>query len=266
MKYLLLMYGAENCYSDDERRACMVESLGVCDELAAAGKYLAASPLQSVSTAATVRVRDGRVMVTAGPFAETTEQLGGYFLLDLADLDEAIGVAGRLPPARTGTAEIRPVLPIDGLPPSRPVPAGGDPAGTPYMLLCYDDEAAWRAAGPDARRAAMAEAAALCRELGEAGRYVGASPLHPTATATSVRVREGRRVVTDGPFAETTEVLGGFYVILADSRDAALRVAARHPGARLGAVEVRPLFDLSAVRENLPAPAVDSRPACSTSV
>lgn len=253
MKYLMLMYGTETCWTDAERRDCMLESLAECDRLAAQGKFLAASPLQPVATAATVRVRSNQAFVTAGPFAETVEQLGGYFLLDLADLDEAIGVAARLPSVRKGTGEIRPVFPLDGLPPSRPIPFGGA-AGQPYMLLCYDDEAAWRAAGPDARTAAMAEAAALCRELCEAGQYVSASPLHPTATATCVRVRDGKRVVTDGPFAETTEVLGGFYVILADSRDAALRVAARHPGARLGSVEVRPLFNLASVRENLPTP------------
>jgi hypothetical protein len=113
------------------------------------------------------------------------------------------------------------------------------------MLLCYDDEAAWRAAGPEALREAMAEAAALARQLSDAGQYVSASPLHPAETATCVRVRDGKRVITDGPFAETHEVLGGYYVILAETRDAAARMAARHPGARLGAVEVRPLFDLS---------------------
>jgi hypothetical protein len=267
MKYLMLMYAAENCYSGDERRECMIESLGICDELTAKGKYLAASPLHSVSTAATVRVRDGRTLVTDGPFAETTEQLGGYYLLDLADLDEAIGVASRIPPAKKGTVEIRPVFQLDCLPPSRPTPFGGDPAGTPYMLLCYDDEDAWRVAGDDVKRAAMAEAAEMCHELAAAGRYVSASPLHTADTATCVRVRDGKRVVTDGPFAETTEVLGGFYVILADSRDAALRVAARHPGVRVGAVEVRPLFDLASVRET-PAGVrndVEPAPAHSTS-
>ncbi|HEX4607807.1 MAG TPA: YciI family protein [Urbifossiella sp.] len=266
MKYMLLMYGAEGNYTDAERRACMIESLSICDQLAAQGKFLAASPLEPVSTAATIRVRDGRALVTDGPFAETTEQLGGYFLLDLADLDEAIAVAGRLPPTRKGTAEIRPVFALDGLPPSRPLPAG--PGDQPYMLLCYDDEAALRAAGPDARRAGMAEATDLARELSAAGRYIAAAPLHPSATATSVRVRDGKRAVTDGPFAETTEVLGGYYVILAGSREEALRVAARHPGVRHGAVEVRPLFDLSAVRDSLPVSefTVDSRAAHPTTV
>lgn len=246
MKYMLLVYGAEDCWTADERTACMVESLALCDELAAQGKYIDASPLEPVATAVTVRVRDGRTLVTDGPFAETTEQLGGYFLLDLPNLDEAIAVATRLPPASKGTIEIRPLLALDGLPDGLPSSAAAAPL---HLMLCYDDEAAWAAAGADAQRSAMTDAAALCRRLKEAGVYVSASPLHPAATATCVRVRNGRREITDGPFAETNEVLGGFYLIQAESRDAVVRVAERHSGVRVGAVEVRPVFDLSALRK-----------------
>ena len=251
MKYMLLIYGAENSWTEDERQACMIESMGICDELAARGKYLGASPLQSVTTAASVRVRDGRALVTDGPFAETTEQLGGYYVLDLADLDEAIAVAARLPPAAKGTVEIRPLVELDGLPPGRPLPAAaaGGPR-TPFLLLCYDDEAAWDAAGPTALAGARAEAAALARRLSDEGRYLSASPLHPAATATCVAVRGGRRLITDGPFAETHEVLGGYYLVLAEDRATALRLAAQHPGARLGTVEGRPLFDLSGLRKS----------------
>jgi hypothetical protein len=252
MRYMLLIYSREGCMTDAERTACMVESLRVCDELRARGQFLDAAPLHPVATAATVRVRGGDVLVTDGPFAETTEQLGGYYVLDLPDLDAAIAVANRLPPVKKGTVEIRPVFALDGLPPAKPVEAAGADA-TPYLLLCYDDEAAWRASGPDARHAAQAEAAAICRELSDGGAYLSASPLHPAATATCVRVRDGRRAVTDGPFAETHEVLGGYFLILADSRDAALRVAARHPGARVGSVEVRPVFDLSVLRQSVPS-------------
>ncbi|QDV38089.1 YCII-related domain protein [Tautonia plasticadhaerens] len=254
MKYMLLIYGAEDSWTEEEREACMVESMGIGDELSARGKYLDSSPLEPAATAATVRVRDGRAMVTDGPFAETTEQLGGFYILELEDLDEAIAVASRLPPAKKGTVEIRPVLELDGLPPSRPLPGGPAEAGSgrPFMLLCYDDEGAWTSAGEEAHRAAMAEASALARELSEAGRYVSASPLHPTELATSVRVRDGLRQVTDGPFAETNEVLGGYYVIMARSRDEAVQVASRHPGARFGSVEVRPIFDLSALRGAAP--------------
>jgi hypothetical protein len=251
MKYMMLIYGAEDAWTQDERRACMIDSLVVCDELTAQAKYLGASPLQSVTTAASVRVRDGRTLVTDGPFAETIEQLGGYYLLELADLDEAIAVAARLPPAAKGTVEIRPLVAVDGLPPERPLPTDtGDGSRTPFLLLCYDDEAAWAAAGPEAQAEARSAAATLARRLSDEGRYLAASPLHPAATATCVRVRDGRRTITDGPFAETHEALGGYYLILAEDRAAAIRLAAQHPGARVGAVEVRPLFDLSGLRKS----------------
>jgi hypothetical protein len=251
MKYMLLICGAEGAWTEDERRACMIESLGICEELAGQGKFIDAAPLQPVQTAATVRVRDGATIVTDGPFAETTEQLGGYYVLDLADLDEAIAVAARLPPAAKGTVEVRPLVELEGLPPRRPLPAAtGAGSRSPFLLLCCDDESAWEAAGPEALAEARAEAAALARRLEDEGRYLGASPLHPSAMATCVRMRAGRRVITDGPFAETNEVLGGYYLILAEDRATAVRIAARHPGVRVGAVEVRPLFDLSGLRKS----------------
>jgi hypothetical protein len=252
MKYMLLIYGAEEAWTEDERRACMIESLGICDELAAQGKFRDASPLQSVTTAASVRVRDGRTLVTDGPFAETTEQLGGYFVLDLADLDEAIAVAARLPPAAKGTVEIRPLAALDGLPPERPLPAvAGDGSLTPFLLLGYRKEEARQAAGPEACAETRAEAVALARRLADEGRYLSASPLHPAATATCVRVRGGRRMITDGPFAETHEVLGGYFLILAEDRATAARLAAQLSGARGGTIEVRPLFDLSGFRKSI---------------
>ncbi len=254
MKYLLLMYGTEGLWNDDERRDCMVESLAVCDELTARGQFIATAPLQPVATAATVRVREGRPLVTDGPFAETTEQLGGYFLLDLPDLDAAIAVAARLPSVRMGkgAAEIRPLLALDVMPPSKSHSAGSnEPGHTPYLLLCYHSEAVWEKIGATAQREAMIEAAAVCRRLSDEGKYLNSSPLHPAATATCVRMRNGKREITDGPFAETHEVLGGFYVILAESRDEAVRTAARQPGARFGSIEVRPLFDFSGLHNSI---------------
>jgi hypothetical protein len=113
-----------------------------------------------------------------------------------------------------------------------------------FMLLCYDDEAAWEKAGQAALQDAMQEAVELCHEIHAKGQYILASPLHPVAMATSVRVRNGRRLVTDGPFAETREVLGGFYLIDVANRDEAIATAARHSGARVGTVEVRPVMEL----------------------
>ncbi len=250
MKYMMLMYGTENLWTPDEREECMAECLRVCDELAAEGKFLDTAPLQSATRASTVRVREGRPFITDGPFAETTEQLGGYFLLELEDLDEAIAVASRLPPLTKGTAEIRPLLAMEGLPPARPRPDGPFDAGAaPYMLLCYHDEAALSEAGPAALERAKTEVVVKVGKLNDSGRYLNASPLHPVATATCVRMRDGKRQITDGPFAETKEVLGGFYLILAGSRDEALKIAVEQIGAGLGAIEVRPLFDFSAIRK-----------------
>lgn len=116
MKYMLLIYGAEDAWTERERADCMAESTGLCHELNAKGQFLGASPLHPVSTATSVRVRDGKRLVTDGPFAETTEQLGGYYLIDVADLDEAIVVAGRIPGAKKGAVEIRPVFELEGLP------------------------------------------------------------------------------------------------------------------------------------------------------
>lgn len=109
MKYMLLIYSREENWTGDERHACMLESMGICNELEKEGKFISASPLYSVTTATSVRVRDGQRQVTDGPFAETTEQLGGYYIIDVDNLDEAIAIAERLPPATKGTVEIRPL-------------------------------------------------------------------------------------------------------------------------------------------------------------
>lgn len=116
MKYMLLVYLDEKALSDTEREHCYVESAKLTQDLNTAGQYVAAGPLQPVSTATSVRVREGKRLVTDGPFAETREQLGGYYIVEAKDLDEAMGIAERIPVARMGTIEIRPVLDIPGLP------------------------------------------------------------------------------------------------------------------------------------------------------
>jgi hypothetical protein len=116
MKYMLLVYYDEQAMSETVRQECYGESAQLAQDLHASGQYLDASPLQLTSTATSVRVRNGKRLVTDGPFAETREQLGGYYLIEAKDLDEAIGVAARIPVARLGTIEIRPVMEIPGLP------------------------------------------------------------------------------------------------------------------------------------------------------
>jgi hypothetical protein len=119
MKYMLLIYTDEKAWTDDEREHCYVESTELTHDLNTRGQYVGASPLQPVATATSVRVRNGKPMVTDGPFAETREQLGGYFLVDAKDLNEAISIAARIPGARKGTVEVRPVMELAGLPTSR---------------------------------------------------------------------------------------------------------------------------------------------------
>ena len=116
MKYMLLVYLDEQAMSESEREHCYVESAQLARDLSAGGKYISASPLHPVATATSVRVRNSKRLVTDGPFAETREQLGGYYLIDARDLDEAMSIAERIPGAKFGTVEIRPVLEIKGLP------------------------------------------------------------------------------------------------------------------------------------------------------
>jgi hypothetical protein len=116
VKYMLLIYGDEHALDETEREQCYRESVQLAHRIDSAGQYLAAAPLHPTSTATSVRVRDGKRLVTDGPFAETREQLGGYFLIDARDLDEALAIAARIPMARRGTVEVRPVMEIAGLP------------------------------------------------------------------------------------------------------------------------------------------------------
>jgi hypothetical protein len=116
MKYMMLIYSSESSWTEDERAKCMADSTKLCHELAEQGRFYGASPLHPVATATCVRVRAGNRLITDGPFAETTEQLGGYFLVEATNLDEAIALAGRIPAANKGTVEIRPVFELSGLP------------------------------------------------------------------------------------------------------------------------------------------------------
>jgi len=124
MQYMLLIYLEEQALNEAQREQCYAESARFAQQLDASGQYRAASPLYPTSTATSVRFRDGKRLVTDGPFAETREQLGGFFLIDAQNLDEAIDIAARIPAGRWGTVEIRPVMEISGLPAdniSRPV-------------------------------------------------------------------------------------------------------------------------------------------------
>ncbi len=116
MKYMLLIYQDEQALSEAYREECYAESTRLALDLDASGHFISANPLHPVATATSVRIRDEKPIVTDGPFAETREQLGGYFLVEANNLDEAIAIASRIPGARMGTVEVRPIIEIPGLP------------------------------------------------------------------------------------------------------------------------------------------------------
>ena len=118
MRYMLLVYLDEHALSDADREHCYVESAQLARDLSATGNYVSAGPLHPTATATSVRVRNGKRLVTDGPFAETREQLGGYYMIEAPNLDAAMTIAERIPVAKIGTIEIRPMLEITGLPSS----------------------------------------------------------------------------------------------------------------------------------------------------
>ncbi|MBK6512659.1 MAG: YciI family protein [Polyangiaceae bacterium] len=119
MQYLLLIYDEEKKWEEmpkEESGAMFAEYGAFTGSIKASGNFKAGEALQPVSTATTVRIRDGKRLTTDGPFAETREQLGGFYLIEAKDLDEAIAIAERIPSARIGSIEVRPILSYDGVP------------------------------------------------------------------------------------------------------------------------------------------------------
>ena len=113
-----------------------------------------------------------------------------------------------------------------------------------YMLLIHDDEKAWAKMTDAERQRIYGEYGQFGQQIKETGNYLAGAQLQPTTTATSVRVRDGKRLVTDGPFAETREQLGGYYLVNAKDLDEAIGIAARIPSAKAGTIEVRPVVEM----------------------
>lgn len=233
MKYLLLIYSAESAWTDETRAACMVESMGIGLELAKQNKFITSAPLQFVATAKTIKVVNNETVHTTGPFMETIEHLGGFYVLDLPHLDEAIQVACRLPPAKKGTVEIRPLQ--AGSLESQVVAEGVDlvqldrPA---YMLMHYGGQSV-----TSLQQSGCELPSGSCE-------LVLQLALCPASTATSARVRTSGRQISDGPCDAASEQLN--HILIVKSSDAAnvqnlaTDLARRHDGSW----EIRPLFDL----------------------
>ena len=118
-----------------------------------------------------------------------------------------------------------------------------------YMLLVHHDEASFGERPENERQIMLQESVRLANELYTDGQYIGAAPLHPTSETTCVRVRDGKRLITDGPFAETREQIGGYFLVEAKDISEAIEIAGRIPGARIGTVEVRPVTEVAGLPE-----------------
>ena len=230
MRYLLIHAADPDLASkwDDEAQAAFSSWL---EETISSRVNLQGSRLRPTTDATTVKIRDGELIITDGPYAETKEQVVGYDVLECASLDEAVRWAGRHPHSWTGAAEVR-ALPDSA--PAVPLPEPGAGKMRYMMLVCTDP-----AVDPQ-DFAHMEPVAPWVAEMDGRGVRLYGSELEPPGTARTVRVRDSRAIVTDGPFAETKEQIAGFDVLECADLDEAIDVAARHPMARFGILEVRP--------------------------
>ena len=208
------------------------------EEMDGRGVRLFGRELELPEAASTVRVRDGETLVTDGPFAETKEVIAGFDVLDCADLDEAIEVAAKHPSSWFHKIEVRPFM--DGLELDEAAArfaAGDDAAGSPYcLMMCLDGIPA----EPQVEESIMREGIDWAEDLKARGLLVLGHALQHKDAATTVRVRNGETLLSDGPFIETKEFVGGLSVISCDGREQAIEISAAHPLARHHMIEVRP--------------------------
>ena len=204
----------------------MPEMSRLAHELARRGVLRRGAPLDRASEGASVRVRDGKALVSDGPFAESKEVLGGFWVIDVADRAEAIDIARRCPHARYGVVEVHAV----GTRFTLPDPERGKP-----FLLAFRREPGL--ADPD--RSKYREMMAFSEVLGREGKLIEVAPLVPEPQPARVETCDGRVLVTDGPFAESKEAVGGYGAVRAADRADAIELAKRFPHARWGPIEVR---------------------------
>ena len=200
------------------------------------GQRLFGDRLRPPQDATCVRVRDGKTLVTHGPFVEIAEQIAGFDILTVDDADTAVQIALTHPVATFGALELRELHPF-GLPDGSvdDVPFIGEPVT--YVLLMGNDP---DAPGPDPSDEGLP--AAWIEQVSDAER--GGARLRPADEAITVRIRDGKQLVTHGPFAELAEQVAGYDLLDVPDLDAAMALAAAHPAARLGVVEIRPRWPI----------------------
>jgi hypothetical protein len=240
MKYLLLIICDDGLPAAAELAVMQRELPGWAEEMKGRGVHLLGRELDLPETGATVRVRDGETLVSDGPFAETKEFVAGFNLLECAGLDEAIEVAVKCPISWFQMLEIRPFA--DGLRLGEEASAfgrGEDGDARPYLLTMW---MGGTPAAPFDDQAVMDEGEAWRLDLEGRGLQVLGNALEGPETATTVRVRDGETLLSDGPFIETKEFIAGIDIVSCADRQQAIQLAAAHPIARYFAIEVRPFY------------------------
>jgi hypothetical protein len=233
MRYMLIHTADPDVAAEWDEKENWASFSSWVQETVRSGVNLQGGRLRPTADATTIKIRDGELVITDGPYAETKEQVAGYDVLECASLDEAVRWAGRHPHSWLGSVEVR-ALPDSA--PDAPLPEPGEGKVRYMMLVCTDP-----AVGP--REFARIEPVdPWVDEMNGRGIRLYGSELEPPGSARTVRVRDSRAIVTDGPFAETKEQIAGFDVLECADLDEAIEVASRHPMARLGMLEVRPFW------------------------
>ena len=237
MHYLVLLYDTDANATEPGSPEFEAEMAGyeAFGELGG-GAIVGGEALLPPDTARSIRVTGGAATVTDGPYAEAAEVLGGYYVLDVPTLDDAIELVRHIPATSTGSSEIRPIEVL--LPQSaEPVPEGA----MRYVATIHGTASEADVPGTAAWEDGAAEHGRFVERA--EGTVTGGAAVHPSSTASTVRVRDGELLVTDGPFAEGAEVVGGFYLLTA-TPERAVEVAARIPVPEGGGVELRPIWEL----------------------
>src|SRR5262249_31538072 len=253
MKFSCLGYADERLWdamSESEREAIIEECFSYDDTLRRGGYWTGVGEaLQGSRAAKTLRSKGGKVIVTDGPYAETKEQLGGLGVIGARDLDHAVELMANHPAIRFGPMEIRP---IDGELTERVQPEPDDSKRPSeemtFVCLGYGDENAWNAMSNNEREARIEECIAYDTVLRKYGLSVGGVALQSVRTAKTLRSKGGKVLVTDGPYAETKEQLGGVAINKFTDIDRAVEAWLKHPCRRGGDV-----FEIRATNEEFNA-------------
>ena len=246
MRFICLGFVEERKWqamSKSEQEAWIEECFAYDDVLFASGNWTGSGEaLQSSRTAKTLRRKSGKLIITDGPYAETKEQLGGFGELEAEDMNGAVELISRHPGIHSGAFEIRPVD-QDSIPCCKPAAAAPDTLaeGMKFVCLGYADENNRKAMPAPEREALHQEYIAYGEVLGKHGRWVGGEALQSAGIAKTVRSRRGKVLVTDGPYAETKEQLGGVAIFKFRDMEHAIQSWAQHPCLHIGdALEIRP--------------------------